>query len=257
MVGPRIRNTYAQQLQEERLEKLCDDNAFVNVTDVLRRQRRDAPPANGVASETEFLEESVASATAPSRIHLSRFILEQHRTYLKAMGLNEDEKQHRETKAEGDSSSVSTWSSAASSEKDELVAPPVRGKRMRRDAKPHAEKDKRSGRRTSCGSASGNNDDIECDKDSTTASSDDLARECQYIRSWLLAQGLNSSELRVPPVSYASMTAPPPAHAGGHHLCSVCLLPAGYRCVRCRTALFCSIECHVVHEATRCMKFIV
>lgn len=40
-----------------------------------------------------------------------------------------------------------------------------------------------------------------------------------------------------------------------HHLCSVCWLPAAYRCVRCRTALFCSISCHVVHDATRCLKF--
>ncbi|KPA77059.1 hypothetical protein ABB37_07396 [Leptomonas pyrrhocoris] len=42
-----------------------------------------------------------------------------------------------------------------------------------------------------------------------------------------------------------------------HHLCSVCMLPASYRCVRCRVALFCSIECHVVHDATRCLKFTV
>ncbi|KPI82821.1 hypothetical protein ABL78_8165 [Leptomonas seymouri] len=42
-----------------------------------------------------------------------------------------------------------------------------------------------------------------------------------------------------------------------HHLCSVCMLPASYRCVRCRVALFCSIECHVMHDATRCLKFTV
>jgi zinc finger HIT domain-containing protein 1 len=40
-----------------------------------------------------------------------------------------------------------------------------------------------------------------------------------------------------------------------HHLCSVCMLPAAYRCARCRVALFCSIECHVMHDATRCLKF--
>ncbi|CAJ1018649.1 HIT zinc finger containing protein, putative [Leishmania lindenbergi] len=42
-----------------------------------------------------------------------------------------------------------------------------------------------------------------------------------------------------------------------HHLCSVCMLPASYRCLRCRTALFCSIDCHVLHDATRCLKFTV
>lgn len=42
-----------------------------------------------------------------------------------------------------------------------------------------------------------------------------------------------------------------------HHLCSVCMLPAAYRCVRCRTAFFCSISCHVLHDATRCLKFTV
>ncbi|KAG5510147.1 hypothetical protein JKF63_07043 [Porcisia hertigi] len=44
---------------------------------------------------------------------------------------------------------------------------------------------------------------------------------------------------------------------GHHHLCSVCMLPASYRCLRCRTALFCSIDCHVLHDATRCLKFTV
>lgn len=48
-----------------------------------------------------------------------------------------------------------------------------------------------------------------------------------------------------------------PVSKGGNHLCSVCMLPAPYRCVRCRGALFCSIDCHVIHDATRCLKFTV
>ena len=42
----------------------------------------------------------------------------------------------------------------------------------------------------------------------------------------------------------------------GNHLCSVCLLPAPYRCERCRSALFCSVRCGDVHEGTRCQKFL-
>lgn len=42
-----------------------------------------------------------------------------------------------------------------------------------------------------------------------------------------------------------------------HKVCSICLLPAEYKCVRCRRAFFCSIECHRAHEATRCLKFTV
>ncbi len=42
----------------------------------------------------------------------------------------------------------------------------------------------------------------------------------------------------------------------GNHLCSVCLLPAPYRCDRCRTALFCSVRCSDIHDGTRCQKFL-
>jgi zinc finger HIT domain-containing protein 1 len=41
---------------------------------------------------------------------------------------------------------------------------------------------------------------------------------------------------------------------GGNHLCSVCLMPAPYRCARCKTAVFCSIRCSDIHEDTRCLK---
>lgn len=42
-----------------------------------------------------------------------------------------------------------------------------------------------------------------------------------------------------------------------HSLCSVCRLPAQYRCARCRKSMFCSIECHTTHDTTRCLKHIV
>lgn len=42
-----------------------------------------------------------------------------------------------------------------------------------------------------------------------------------------------------------------------HRMCCVCLGPAPYRCARCKSALFCSIDCHEVHEATRCLKHVV
>lgn len=42
-----------------------------------------------------------------------------------------------------------------------------------------------------------------------------------------------------------------------HRLCSVCLLPAQYRCNRCRSALFCGEDCHSAHESARCLKYTV
>lgn len=42
-----------------------------------------------------------------------------------------------------------------------------------------------------------------------------------------------------------------------HKVCSICFLPASYKCVRCQNAFFCSAECHRTHDATRCLKFIV
>nr|CCC95257.1 unnamed protein product [Trypanosoma congolense IL3000] len=258
MTSSRTHNALAHQLQEERLEKLCDDNAFVNVADVLRRRKHDAFPADGNSTEVDFFEVGTTSATAPPRIHLTRFLLEQHRSYLKAMGLDEDEKQHCDSKAGGDSSSVSTWSSAASSEKSEIVSTSRRGKRGRKRGRSKYGKGRKASQQVPNDSAPPNREDN--NRNTVNIASGDsslLAWECRYIRDWCHAQKVGSAEVQVPTVSYTSMTAPPPLHAGGHHLCSVCLLPAGYRCVRCRRALFCSIECHVVHEATRCMKFIV
>lgn len=60
--------------------------------------------------------------------------------------------------------------------------------------------------------------------------------------------------------SLAPLAAQAPGTVGGvhgGHLCSVCLKPAAYRCVRCKTALFCCIDCHAIHDATRCLKYIV
>lgn len=42
-----------------------------------------------------------------------------------------------------------------------------------------------------------------------------------------------------------------------HKVCSICLLPAAYKCVRCQKAFFCSAECHRTHDAARCLKFLV
>lgn len=48
-----------------------------------------------------------------------------------------------------------------------------------------------------------------------------------------------------------------PLGALHHKVCSVCLLPSSYKCVRCQKAFFCSMDCHHLHDATRCLKFTV
>ncbi|KEG06778.1 hypothetical protein DQ04_12281000 [Trypanosoma grayi] len=250
---PRGNDAIVQQLQEDRLAKLCDDNAFVNVAEVLRRQRRDGAPGGVADVDMDFLEPSASPTAVPPRIHLSRFLLEQHRAYLKAL----EEEQREEKKEGGASAPASSSASVVSSVGDVLEAASERGKRLRgidhrcgegmkRTRKePHGEDEY-----DDCSSSGGG-----VEKGAVVAGH--LGREYRSLRAWLQSRRLDLTDTPAVAPGFMAMTAPPPAHTGGYHLCSVCLLPANYKCVRCRRALFCSIECHVVHEATRCMKFIV
>lgn len=44
----------------------------------------------------------------------------------------------------------------------------------------------------------------------------------------------------------------------GNRLCSVCLRPhALYTCVRCGVARYCSVDCHDIHDETRCLKWVM
>ncbi|KAG8345492.1 HIT zinc finger [Trypanosoma vivax] len=254
-----LQETFSRQLQDERLQRLCDDNAFVNVAEVLRRHPREANTARSSNVEIDFLDPGCSAAAAPPRVHLNRFFLDQHRAYLKALGIEEDGKQRQcGDKASRESSLVSSWSSAASSEVCKHESAVVRHKRQRGCGNGNVAKSKKGSRMTS-GSSVGLLPVVsdESARRSGATVLGCLDREYEEACSWYFTQHNAVADIGEPSPSFVSLTAPPPFHAGGYHLCSVCLLPANYRCVRCRRALFCSIECHVLHEATRCMKFIV
>ncbi|CAD2222769.1 HIT zinc finger containing protein, putative [Angomonas deanei] len=76
---------------------------------------------------------------------------------------------------------------------------------------------------------------------------------------WMDAAPVPSLAYQCQPAVISQLGEGHPMQAGrqSHHLCGVCMKRAKYRCVRCRQALFCSIECHVAHEATRCLKYTV
>ncbi|EKF39297.1 hypothetical protein MOQ_000482 [Trypanosoma cruzi marinkellei] len=252
MVFGNAQDIFAQSLQEERLAKLCDDNAFVNVAEVFKRQRRDGAPVNAVDIEVNFLEPSADFSSAPPRVHLSRCLMEQHRAYTRA--LEEDRRDHKKedgASAAGPSSSSSS-SSYSSSEDGDTDTTTNRVKRPR-------DFERRSrGRKKQ---ARGELQDVSVHANKISVNLvqtvSDVGRERRNLGGWLQSRRSVPLELTVPGPSYMAMAAPPPLHVGGYHLCSVCLLPASYKCVRCRGALFCSIKCHVTHDATRCMKFIV
>ncbi|ORC88506.1 uncharacterized protein TM35_000161440 [Trypanosoma theileri] len=243
MANSHTPDAVAQQLQEERLARLCDDNAFVNVAEVLRRQRRDGAPAGNAETEAEFLEPSALPGAGPARLHLSRALLEQHRAYLKALEGGRD--------GGVDATTASSTASAESSSGEE-ESTSGRGRRPHGGEHRRGEGKKRMRKETE-------QTDVRVSKvmDSSLAVSRQMEQEYQSVRTWSQQRRVPPLELASPMPSYISMAAPPPTHTGGYHLCSVCLLPAGYKCLRCRRALFCSIECHVMHEATRCLKFIV
>ncbi|RNE99194.1 uncharacterized protein Tco025E_09063 [Trypanosoma conorhini] len=247
MAFARGQDALEQQLQEERLARLCDDNAFVNVEEVLKRQRCAGAAVGAADVEVNFLEPSGTPSAAPPRVHLSRCLMEQHRAYLKAF--DGDRRDHK--KEEGASSTVS--SSAASSEADGVDTTTNRGKRARDGERQSSERKRRVR-----GELHGGSVPVRGVSFDGVQPLGDVGRECHNLSAWCQSRRRFPSEPSVLPApSYAAMAAPPPLHSGGYHLCAVCLLPASYRCVRCRRALFCSIGCHVTHDATRCMKFIV
>ncbi|KAH9599808.1 hypothetical protein LSM04_006664 [Trypanosoma melophagium] len=229
----------AQQLQEDRLARLCDDNAFVNVVEVLRRQRRDGAPAGAAETEAEFLELSAVAGAGPARLHLSRAFLEQHRAYLKAL------------EGAADATAVSPNASSESSSGEE-TSTAGRGRRPQ-GGEPRRGEGKKRVRKEIEQTENWDNEVM----DSSVAVARRMEKEYQGIRTWSQQRRAPPTESSTPMPSYMAMAAPPPTHMGGYHLCSVCLLPAGYKCMRCRRAFFCSIGCHVMHDATRCLKFMV
>ncbi|RNF08090.1 hypothetical protein TraAM80_03002 [Trypanosoma rangeli] len=171
--------------------------------------------------------------------------MEQHRAYLKA--LEGDRRNHKE-----DGASSSGSSSLSTSEAGAVGTTTNRVKRAHDGERRPSERRKRVRGETHDGG--GHISGVPPDRVQTAS---DVGRECHNLSAWFRSRRTFPLESTLPTPSYMEMAAPPPLYTGGYHLCSVCLLPASYKCVRCRRALFCSIGCHVTHDATRCMKFIV
>ncbi|KAF6144816.1 hypothetical protein GIB67_038915 [Kingdonia uniflora] len=55
--------------------------------------------------------------------------------------------------------------------------------------------------------------------------------------------------------SYLRAAVGPPSSTSRRHFCTVCGFKANYTCVRCGMR-FCSCRCQVIHNDTRCQKFV-
>lgn len=69
----------------------------------------------------------------------------------------------------------------------------------------------------------------------------------------LLDANLEALPPHVP--SYLRAAVGPPSSASRRHFCTICGFTANYTCVRCGTR-FCSYRCQVIHNDTRCLKFV-
>jgi len=78
-------------------------------------------------------------------------------------------------------------------------------------------------------------------------------RAARSFMDVLQEANLESLPLNVP--TYLRAAVGPPSTSSRRHYCSVCGSSANYTCVRCGTR-FCSCRCQVIHNDTRCLKFV-
>lgn len=78
-------------------------------------------------------------------------------------------------------------------------------------------------------------------------------RAARSLMDVLQEANLESVPPHVPTYSRAAVG--PPSTSSRRHYCSVCGSSATYTCVRCGTR-FCSCRCQVIHNDTRCLKFV-
>ncbi|RWR92173.1 SWR1 complex subunit 6 [Cinnamomum micranthum f. kanehirae] len=55
--------------------------------------------------------------------------------------------------------------------------------------------------------------------------------------------------------SYLRAAVGPPSSSSRRHFCTVCGFTANYTCMRCGMR-FCAYRCQVIHNDTRCLKFV-
>lgn len=82
------------------------------------------------------------------------------------------------------------------------------------------------------------------------------ALEKRAARSFMdVLQEANLESLPPHVPTYLRAAVGPPSTSSRRHYCSVCGSSANYTCVRCGTR-FCSCRCQVIHNDTRCLKFV-
>ncbi|BAF12098.1 Os03g0367800, partial [Oryza sativa Japonica Group] len=82
------------------------------------------------------------------------------------------------------------------------------------------------------------------------------ALEKKAARSFMdVLQEANLESLPPHVPTYSRAAVGPPSTSSRRHYCSVCGSTANYTCVRCGTR-FCSCRCQVIHNDTRCLKFV-
>lgn len=82
------------------------------------------------------------------------------------------------------------------------------------------------------------------------------ALEKKATRSFMdVLQEANLESLPPHVPTYLKAAVGPPSTSSRRHYCSVCGSSANYTCVRCGTR-FCSCRCQVIHNDTRCLKFV-
>ncbi|KAM0896452.1 hypothetical protein ACQ4PT_023193 [Festuca glaucescens] len=82
------------------------------------------------------------------------------------------------------------------------------------------------------------------------------ALEKRAVRSFMdVLQEANLESLPSHVPTYLRAAVGPPSTSSRRHYCSVCGSSANYTCPRCGTR-FCSCRCQVIHNDTRCLKFV-
>ncbi|XP_037440535.1 SWR1 complex subunit 6-like [Triticum dicoccoides] len=82
------------------------------------------------------------------------------------------------------------------------------------------------------------------------------ALEKRAVRSFMdVLQEANLEALPPHVPTYLRAAVGPPSTSSRRHYCSVCGNSSNYTCPRCGTR-FCSCRCQVIHNDTRCLKFV-
>lgn len=242
---------------QTRLRQLTEDNAFVNVNDVLKQDAHTAPTRVGSSASagdiSSFLDgvdmsnkktsRGQHSGDVGMRFNITSALDEQHKNYLSWLSENKRRKRKR-------SEGIPSYGRKGMTSPlftGEALFQEVQEEKMILERWKHAMIEKADHLCSLSSSAiSLVYQSVKCPSfEAMTAPNIKRRRADEYMKN--IRKRENDRSLHKT-ISVGEST---------HHLCSVCLLPAQYRCNRCRSALFCSEDCHSTHESARCLKYTV